>query len=200
MAVANRVTRKTLEERSRPFTVEEYERMVEDGYFQADETRLELLKGRIVYKDTPSPRHVLAVDLVRDVLQATFGKGFWVRSQAPLRFPGADSEPEPDLAVVKGARDEHANDEQHPSVALLIVEVADPSTLELDREVKASIYAASSVADYWIVNLAERVVEVFSQPKRDRQGVGRYRLAKRLRSDQMIKLVETKVQVKDLLP
>src|SRR4051812_31820782 len=88
-----------LEDRVRRSTVDEFERMHRDGYFEDERRHLELLDGRIVYKVAPTEGHVVAVDAGKDALEAAFGSRYWVRAQAPLRFAGLDSVPEPDLAV-----------------------------------------------------------------------------------------------------
>jgi len=75
----------------------------------------------------------------------------------------ADSEPEPDFAVVL-ARD---YSRAHPTTAALVIEIAG-SSLTLDRTVKAEIYAQASVPEYWVVDLAGGVVEVFDRSERGR--------------------------------
>jgi len=82
-----------------------------------------------------------------------------------------DSEPEPDLAVLRGSPRDWLAD--HPSTAALVVEIADTS-LRFDRVVKGRVYAAAGIADYWIVNLRDRVIEVYREPIR---GVRRARYA-----------------------
>lgn len=74
------------------------------------------------------------------------------------------SEPEPDVAVIKGAIRDFAN--AHPTEAALIVEVAD-SSVAYDQTVKHSLYARAGIADYWIVNLLDRQLEVYRQPIAD---------------------------------
>jgi Uma2 family endonuclease len=104
-------------------------------------------------------------------LRQAFGAGWRVRVQLPLGL-GPDSEPEPDVAVVRGdARDFLAD---HPTTAALVVEVADAS-LELDRRLKARIYARAGISDYWIVNLIDRVVEVRRDPVTAGRRGSRYR-------------------------
>jgi Uma2 family endonuclease len=83
-----------------------------------------------------------------------------VRIQLPLAL-GDDSEPEPDIAVVSGSIRDYRD--AHPESALLVIEISD-STLAFDWEVKGSLYARERVAEYWIVNLVESVVEVFREP------------------------------------
>jgi hypothetical protein len=80
--------------------------------------------------------------------------------QGPLALD-PDSEPEPDVAVVSGAPEDYSR--AHPSRAALAVEIAD-SSLGADREYKGSLYARAGLADYWIVNLVDRVLEVYREP------------------------------------
>ena len=95
-------------------------------------------------------------------LRTLFGGDYMVRSQAPLRF--AQSEPEPDVAVVEGAPRSHIA--RPPITALLVVEVSD-STLASDRDVKAHIYARAGIPEYWIVNLQAGQIEVRRDPRAD---------------------------------
>lgn len=136
-------------------TREEYERMVAAGVFQ--DRRVELLDG-VVYEITPqlSP-HAATVMQAYEVLRAILPPGFSIRSQMPLDL-GGKSIPEPDLAIVPGMpRDYYA---AHPTGALLVVEVADTSPAR-DRKRKGPIYAKAGIQDYWIVNLAREIVEVY---------------------------------------
>ncbi len=107
--------------------------------------------------------HYTAIGLVEDALRAAFGPGWLVRTQGPIALDD-DSEPEPDVAVIRGTRRDYGR--EHPSRAALVVEVAE-SNLSLDREHKGSLYARAAVADYWILNLMERVLEVYRQPIED---------------------------------
>lgn len=89
-----------------------------------------------------------------------------MRTQAPLALAG-DTEPNPDVSVVSGCREDYL--EQHPTTALLVVEVSD-STLRYDRKTKGGIFASAAIADYWILNLVDRQVEVNRQPVPDPTG------------------------------
>ncbi|MFI5327940.1 MAG: Uma2 family endonuclease [Candidatus Rokuibacteriota bacterium] len=113
--------------------------------------------------------HYTAIGLVDDTLRAALGRGWLVRSQGPLALTD-DSEPEPDVAVTRGTR-RHYRDE-HPSSPALVIEVAEAS-LALDREHKGSLYAQAGVADYWILNLFDRVLEVYREP-RERDPAARF--------------------------
>src|SRR5262245_66248313 len=95
-----------------------------------------------------------------NALRACFGHGWVVRCQMPIALDD-ESEPEPDVAVVPGARRDYATD--HPSRPVLVVEVADTSLAD-DRAIKGALYARAGIADYWILNLTDRVLEVYRSP------------------------------------
>ncbi len=116
-----------------------------------------------------SPDHALAVRAVEEAFRRVFTHGYDVRVQMPLGV-GEDSEPEPDVAVVRG----HFRDfRTHPLTAEIVVEVAD-STLEFDRSRKAARYASARIPEYWIVNLVDRRVEVFRDPAKSPAGEAVY--------------------------
>jgi Uma2 family endonuclease len=140
----------------RRWTRQEYEHLGEIGVLRPDE-RVELIEGEIVEKPLQLSRHATGVRLAQDALRLAFGPGFDVRAQLPLAL-GEYSEPEPDVAVVVGGPRDYA--ETHPTAALLVVEVSD-STLSFDRDTKGSLYAAASIPEYWIVDLAHRRLEIY---------------------------------------
>lgn len=116
-----------------------------------------LLQGSIVEKPPRSILHIkLACELFA-LLFTTLGSRFWVRQEAPLTL--GDSEPEPDISVVTGAARDY---QQHPKSAKLVVEVS-VTTLSEDREM-ATIYAEAGVEEYWIINAADRCIEVYEHP------------------------------------
>jgi Uma2 family endonuclease len=146
--------------RLRRWTRLEYERLVDLGMFRSGE-RLELLDGMLAVREPQGSRHAAAIRRVVDVLRAAFGKAWHVDSQMPFALD-ADSEPEPDIAVVP--RDRHHYRRGHPSRAVLIVEIAD-SSYRVDRSFKASLYARAGIAEYWVVDLARRRLEVYRAPE-----------------------------------
>lgn len=135
---------------------DEYDRLIELGFFQRE--HLELVHGILVEMSPIGPRHRLVVDRLTEMLVPRLAGRARVSIQQPLAA-WDDSEPEPDVSVLP--RGEYGA--SHPDTALWIVEVADAS-LDYDRQTKAPLYAGSSVAEYWIVNLVERVVEVYTDP------------------------------------
>ena len=143
----------------RRFTRDEYYQMERDGFFLNQ--RAERIEGEIIVMSPQEAGHYFGTDAVYDHIRQAFGDGFWVRSQAPLQL-GLHSDPEPDVSVVKGSRADYPN--QHPTTAVLVVEVSE-STLKFDRTEKASLYAQAGIQDYWIVNLVDRQIEVYREPK-----------------------------------
>lgn len=137
----------------------EYEALVEKGVF-GPEDRIELLDGLLVVAEPKSTWHVAAVRLVELALTRAFGDGWDVRTQAPVALDDA-SEPEPDVAVVRGGPRDYLL--EHPSEPVLVVEVS-LTSLAFDRDHKASLYARAGRPEYWIVNLVDRVLEVRREP------------------------------------
>jgi Uma2 family endonuclease len=143
-------------ERVLRWSVKDYERFTELGAFQKN---VELIRGIVVEKMSKSPLHrFLSLELY-DLLSAILPEGFFALHESPLRL--SDSEPEPDVAVVRGNKNDFRN--QHPTTAALIIEVA-VSNVSLDRE-NASLYAEAGVAEYWIVMPQQRMVEVYREPQ-----------------------------------
>lgn len=140
----------------------EYERLVEAEIFGPDD-RLELLGGIMVLKEPQYSPHATAIQLVQQVLTTLLGPGWSVRAQLPIALDD-DSEPEPDVCVVPG--DPRDYRDAHPERPVLIVEVSQ-SRLRFDREQKGSLYARAGIADYWIVNVCNRRLEVYREPIAD---------------------------------
>jgi Uma2 family endonuclease len=138
-----------------PITVEQYHRL-SDQAIVAEHT--ELLQGVIIEQITKSPRHTYVVQLLVNWLNSILGPSRYVRKEEPLTL--TDSEPEPDVAVVRGTPQDYRN--RHPAAADLVIEVA-IATLELDRD-KADVYAAAGVVEYWIVVPDEEAVDVYRDP------------------------------------
>jgi Uma2 family endonuclease len=145
--------------RTKHWTRVEYERLIDLGAFRPGE-RLELVGGDLLVREPQGGPHATAVGLVEDTLRQVFGTGWTVRTHGPIALD-EDSEPEPDLAVVPGSRRDHSR--SHPSHPVLIVEVAE-SSLAFDRGEKGSLYARAGIADYWILNLPDQVLEVYRDP------------------------------------
>jgi Uma2 family endonuclease len=145
--------------RTRQWTRIEYDRLIESGFFQEGD-RVELLGGQLMVAEPQGSRHAATVSLVADALRAAFQGGWYVTVQLPVALDD-ESEPEPDVAVVRGTARDYG--EAHPSRPVLVVEVAD-SSRTLDRQHKASLYARAGVPDFWIVDVVDNVLEVHRRP------------------------------------
>ncbi len=152
------------------WTVEQFYWLDRAGIFE--DRHVELLDGQI-HEMTVDPPHATAGGLTVEALRLAFGVGYVVRDQHPLDL-GRRSLPEPDVAVVVGSARDYAR--THPRTALLIVEVSD-TTLRKDRKIKAHLYAQAGIADYWIVNLVDRHLEIHRNPRPDPDRKGRFRYA-----------------------
>jgi Uma2 family endonuclease len=167
-----------------------YEEAIRLGVFGPGD-RIQLIDGEIINTGPQLSPHATAILLTERALEKIFSHGHFVRTQLPLRL-GADSMPEPDVAVVQGGIRDYAL--AHPRNAALVVEVAD-STLALDRRRKLALYARNDIPEYWIVNLPDRCVEVHRQPAGEAYGE---RLV--FAVGEAIEIGGTRVPVADLLP
>jgi len=145
---------------TRHWTREEYEQLIEEGYFLPGE-RVELVDGVIYEMTQQKGYHSEGVTLVDYALRPILPDGVFVRVQMPLAL-GVDSEPEPDIAVVPGRPGDYSPN--HPTTAELVVEVAD-SSIYHDRKRKGSLYARVGIPEFWILNLAKRHLEVYRKPR-----------------------------------
>jgi Uma2 family endonuclease len=135
--------------------------LIDHGLLDEDEP-IELLDGLLLVKEPQHSLHRTAVLLVARALEQVFGAGWFVQTQSPIILDDR-SEPEPDVCVVRGSPRDYV--EAHPTQPALVVEVAQ-SGLALARGRKAAAYARARIADYWILNLVERVLEVHREPAR----------------------------------
>jgi len=158
--------------RAKRWTRIEYDRLVEKGAF-APGDRIELLGGVLVCREPQDSAHATGVRMAEEALRRVFGAGWDVRVQLPVALD-EESEPEPDVSVAPGSFRDYRH--EHPARVALIVEIAE-SSLESDREEKASLYARAGVADYWIVNLVDSVVEVRREPVVDGMAAHGWRYA-----------------------
>jgi len=144
----------------RRFSVAEYHKLIEIGILTEDDN-LELLEGYLVHKMSRNPPHDATLQLIQATLPQLLPAGWCLRMQSAITVGG--SEPEPDGAIVRG--DARTYSSRHPGAADigLVIEVAD-TTLAGDRADKGRIYARADITFYWIVNLVDRQVEVYTIP------------------------------------
>ena len=146
---------------------EDYEDLIRRGVF-GPEDQVELLNGKLITMAPQFAPHATACTLLNNILTRVCPDGHFVRCQLPIALDER-SELEPDLAVVKGAPRDYAD--RHPAAndVVLVVEVAD-SSLDYDRRKKLPAYALAGIPEYWIVNLTDRTVGQYSNPKGDGYG------------------------------
>ena len=186
--------------RTRKWTRLEYDRLAE-AEILGPEDRVELLGGEMIVKEPQYSPHATAIRLVARALRRVFGDGWDVSTQLPVALD-AESEPEPDVSVVPG--DPRDYRDAHPERPVLIVEVS-LSRLGFDRAHKGGLYARAGIADYWIVNLPDRRIEIYREPVADSEAPfgWRYGRAIALGPDERISPLAApaaEIAVADLLP
>ena len=154
------------------FTVAEYNELIDFGVL-GENDRVEFIRGEVVDKMPIGELHLFCVNQLNRILNRMLGDDAIVSVQNPIRL--SDSEPEPDIALLRPCDDSYRSAKPQAADVLLVIEVADTS-LEIDREIKASLYADAGIPEYWIVNLLDGCVEVHRHPEsngtyRDRQVV-----------------------------
>jgi Uma2 family endonuclease len=182
------------------FSVDEYHRMAEAGIL-AEGDRVELLEGWIVRQMVRNSRHDGTVGLVQEALRARLPEGWWVRVQSAITT--GDSEPEPDLVVLRGPVRAYVGRHPGPQDLALVIEVAD-SSIDYDRGLKARIYARAGVPIYWVVNLVDGQVEVYGDPTGPGAGPA-YRAQQVVKADGVLPLVIEgrevgRIPARELLP
>ncbi len=143
-------------------SVEQYHDMIRQGILK-DGDPVELVEGILVTKMTKNQPHCFANQTLRDLLGPMVGPGWIVSVQDPVT--SQDSEPEPDVLIARGTRREYLERDRHPGPqdTPLVIEVAE-SSLELDETSKLRAYARARFPVYWIVNLVDRRVQVYTDP------------------------------------
>lgn len=180
-------------------SVEQYHEMVRQGILKSGEP-VELLDGLLVKKMGKNPPHVIALNLLRDFLVRLGLQSWSVWIQDPMTLD--TSEPEPDLMLVRGDPRDYADRHPAPDDVGLVVEVAE-ATLRFDRNFKKRLYARNRIRQYWVVNLIDEQIEVYTQPSGlaaspgyDEQRVYRRSEAVPLHLDG----IEVAIPVNDILP
>lgn len=155
------------------FTIAEYHRLTELGFFGEDD-RIELIKGQLIHMAAKGTAHSVCETRLERELFKLLGERATLRGQQPIILPD-DSEPEPDRAIVQNRPDDYLS--SHPTTAdiLLLIEIAD-SSLNYDKQVKLPLYAEAGISDYWIFNLLEICLECYSEPYHNSQGKFGYRV------------------------
>jgi Uma2 family endonuclease len=141
-------------------SVEQYHEMIRAGILTEDDP-IELLEGLLIEKIPKNPPHRIATHLTAAALRAVIPENWYVDSQEPITLE--NSEPEPDICIIRGTTRDYTDRNPFAQDVALEIEVAD-STLFWDRENKRRIYARAGIPVYWIVNLVDRCLEVYTNP------------------------------------
>lgn len=141
---------------ARRTSLDEYDRLIAEGFFRDE--RVELLHGIVVRMSPSAPTHEDVVDRLGRLLTTALGARARIRIQNSFAAHGG-SAPQPDIAVVE----ERSYAGGRPSKAFLVIEVAE-SSLNYDREIKAPLYGASEIPEYWIVDVVGEAIEVYTAP------------------------------------
>jgi Uma2 family endonuclease len=140
--------------------VDQYDRLVDSGVLDGEP--IELIDGFLVRKMSKKPPHVFSCEATRNVLLPLIPPGWRLAIEAPVRIPDFD-EPEPDLAIVRGTLRDYMKRHPGPADIGLLIEVSD-ATLDRDRGEKQLAYARGGVPTYWIVNLVDCQLEIYTDP------------------------------------
>lgn len=151
--------------REHRWTRAEYRQLTKTGVF--DGKKVELIDGKIIENMAAmlGPHATGISNLTHLFPIALVGRPFVIRIQLPIAI-GEITEPEPDLCIARGGRNDYFDDHPTPEDIVLLVEVSD-ATLRYDRREKMSLYAKSGIAEYWILNVVGQQLEVFRQPAPD---------------------------------
>lgn len=141
-------------------TVEQYHQMIANGILPEGES-IELIEGYLVEKMSRGETHDEVMDFLDRMLAGLTPTGWFLRSQRAITLE--DSEPEPDYTFVRGAPVRNRGHHPLPSEIGLLIEISS-SSLRLDRTHKARVYARAGIPVYWVVNVVDRQIEVFTQP------------------------------------
>lgn len=144
----------------RRFTVEEYHKMIDAGVF-LDGEPYELLDGYVVQKISRGKPHDFAVQALGKRLLRLLPTGWDVRVQCAVTL--SESEPEPAFAIVRGDETAYRTHYPYPSDVVALVEISS-SSLIIDRQDKGRIYSQDGIPVYWVVNVVDRKIEVYSEP------------------------------------
>jgi Uma2 family endonuclease len=143
-------------------TVDQYHDMIHKGIL-TDDDKVELLEGWLFPKMPKNPPHVAIVEVIAQLLRAMIPAGWYVRTENPITTES--SEPEPDISVPRGNPMDYYDRHPKPRDLAMVVEVADTSIVR-DRGIKQRVYARAKVPVYWIVDIAERRIEVRTEPSK----------------------------------
>jgi Uma2 family endonuclease len=168
-------------------TVGQYDQIIASGII-AENERVELIEGLLVAKMGRNRPHVQAGSKGLRVIDRVLPATWHARKEDPI-IVSDGSKPEPDLAVVRGEIEDYDHRDVMATDVGLVVEIAE-SSLSADRIEMKRIYSASGIPAYWIVNLIDRQLEVYTDPTQDG-----YRTTRILDANQTVELILDGVEV-----
>jgi Uma2 family endonuclease len=174
--------------------------MIESGVLTEND-RVQLIDGWIIEMPPIGPMHGASTILTDRVIERVLPPGWHLRAQLPITLD--NGEPEPDIVVARRDVRDYLKHHPGPKDIALVVEVAD-STLQFDRNEKATLYASAQIVEYWILNLIDRQLEVHREPRASKTG-GDYRIREVVDAAGSVNLIiegqqVAQLRVKDLLP
>jgi Uma2 family endonuclease len=179
----------------RLWTVEEYRRMALTGILDSSE-RVELIEGKIIRMSAKGTAHRSAVGRTDYLFKEALKNRAWVSVQDPIAL-NTNSEPEPDIAVVKIDPLDYADHHPTPEEVYLIIEVAD-SSLKFDCDTKGKAYAKAGIADYWVLDVIDRELYVYRQPTLE--GYNNKTVLNEDKTISPLQFPELQVNIRDMLP
>lgn len=147
---------------TRRFSLQEYHRLIELGFFDENE-RIELINGQLIPMAAKGSAHETCVTRLLRILPQIIGDQATLRCQAPITL-SFDGEPEPDFSIVQNQDDDYANGHPTEADTLIVIEIA-KSSLNYDRDIKLPLYAQANIPHYWLFNLVDRQLETYSDPQ-----------------------------------
>ncbi len=178
----------------RHFTVEDFYRMAEAGILKEDD-RVELIEGEVVEMSPIGSRHSGCVMRLTTTLTEQLGRSVIVNVQNPVRLH-EETEPQPDIALLKPRADFYSESHPTPDDVLLIAEVADTS-IDYDRNVKVHLYARAGIMELWLIDLMRDVIEFYGRPED-----GAYKIIQIIERGQMLvseRIPSLRLSAKDIL-
>jgi Uma2 family endonuclease len=167
------------------WSVDDYHRMIEAGILR--DRRVELLAGEIFEMSPETPSHYNTAKRGARYLEELLTGRADVRFNGPITL--LDSEPEPDIAIVRLPESIYNNRHPEPEDIFWVIEVAKTS-LKKDLDLKGSIYATAEIQEYWILDISSKRLIVFREPQN-----GQYVIEQTLVQGEVIPLAFPDVQV-----
>ena len=143
------------------FTVADYHQLIAAGSFKRSD-RIELINGELTLMPPIGPEHSSHTRRLTNLLPRKLPKSVMLQMNEPITIP-KHSEPQPDAAIVRAKADNYKSGHPQPKDVLLVIEVAD-SSAAFDYQVKSKLYGKAGIAEYWILNIEEGCLRVFTEP------------------------------------